>query len=168
MSVPAAVSAQSPAEADKVRSCREFTQHFYDWYVPFTQKRLNGPAWNVALKQEAGVFSPKLFQALKQDSDAQAKAQGEIVGLDYDPFLNTQDPADHYQARNASWAKGRCSVEVWRASPRDTAAKSDQPDVVAELHQQNQQWRFLNFLYPSENTDLLTQLRQLKEVRMKP
>ncbi len=158
--------AQISPESLMAGSCRLFTQHFYDWYAPLTQKNLSRPAWNLALQRKANTFSPELFRALKQDSDAQARAT-EIVGLDYDPFLNSQDPADHYQARQVTWKDGRCSVELWRASPTDTAAKSGKPDVVAELDQQNQGWRFLNFYYPSEKTNLLKQLQQLKQARAK-
>jgi hypothetical protein len=49
-------------------------------------------AWNLAIKTKSSVFSPQLALALKEDSAAQAKAEGEIVGLDFDPFLNSQDP----------------------------------------------------------------------------
>ena len=162
---PSTASAQSSDELSVALSCRQFTQQFYDWYVPFTQKHANGPAWNLALQRRASAFSPQLFQALKQDSEAQTKAKGEIAGIDYDPFLNTQDSADHYEARKTTWANGRCSVEVWRASPKDTAAKSEKPAVLAELEQQNQRWRFLDSIYPSEDTDLLKQLQQLKKAR---
>jgi Protein of unknown function (DUF3828) len=149
------------------RSCRQFTQSFYDWYVPFTQKDASGPAWCIALERKASAFSRRLLQALKQDCDAQVRAKGELVGLDYDPFLSTQDPADHYEARKTVWANGKCSVEVWRASPTDTAAKSDKPAVVAELNQNNQRWCFSDFVDPDLNTDLLNELQQLKKARMK-
>ena len=35
------------------------------------------------------------------------------------------------------------------------------------MNQQNQGWRFLNFYYPSEKTNLLKQLQQLKQARAK-
>jgi len=114
------------------------------------------------------VLQPKLLQALRADDEAQAKAQGEIVGLDFDPFAGSQDPADHYEARKLTLEGNKCSVEVWRASPRDTAEKSDKPDVVAELEGQNGHWRFANFRYPQLNTDLLKVLASLAKERSQP
>jgi hypothetical protein len=40
------------------------------------------------------AFSPELASKLKEDLAAQEKSPGEIVGLDFDPFLNAQDVGD--------------------------------------------------------------------------
>lgn len=165
LSLPLAASAQSPGSVT-ARSCRQFTQQFYDWYVPFTRKGLSGPAWDLVLQRRANSLSPQLYEALKNDSASQAK--GELVGLDYDPFLNTQEPAVHYETGAISWVNGKCTVEVWRSSKNETAEKSDKPALVAELEQHNQRWRFTDFIYPTENTDLLKQLEQLKKARTQP
>jgi len=149
-------------------SCQTFAQQFYDRYVPLTQKQLKTPAWNLALRRKPAVFSTQLFQALSADSAAQSKARGTIVGIDFDPFLGTQDPADRYQTRTPQWESGRCSVEVWPDSRTDAAEKSDKPTVVVELSRESQSWRFLNFLYPPVKTDLLKVLQQLKQLRSQP
>lgn len=146
-------------------SCRKFSQDFYDWYVPFTQKELHIPAWNVALQRKSAVFSPVLLQALKEDSQAQSQAKGELVGLDFDPFVGSQDPADHYEVRNANLERTKCSVEVWRNSPSDRAEKSSKPDALAELVLQNGHWRFTNFRYPQMNADLRNVLAALAKDR---
>jgi hypothetical protein len=111
------------------------------------------------------VLYANLFKALKADSDAQAQAKGELVGIDFDPFVGSQDPADHYEAREAKWSSGRCSVEMWRASPTDTAEKTGKPDVIAELAQEEGRWRFINFRYPLLGGDLLGALAELREDR---
>ncbi len=160
---PAQAAPQSPESS----SCQRFAQQFYDWYVPFTQKRLHMPASNVALQRRAVVFSPQLLHALRIDSEAQARAKGELVGLDFDPFLGSQDPADHYEARQATVKNGTCSVGVWRASSTDTAEKMDKPEAVAELKQQNGGWRFVNFTYPIGGPDLLQLLANLRQERRK-
>lgn len=160
---PALAAPQSPERS----SCQRFAQRFYDWYVPYTQKRLHIPASNVALQRRAIAFSPQLLHALKIDSEAQAQAKGELVGLDFDPFLGSQDPADHYEARHATVKNGTCSVGVWRASPTDTAARMDGPEAVAELKQQNGGWRFVNFTYPVGGSDLLHLLANLRQERRK-
>lgn len=158
-------SAQQSAQG-QVGSCRRFVQEFYDWYVPITQKETGGPASDTALQVKRDAFSPQLFRALKTDSEAQARAKGEIVGLDFDPFVNSQDPADHYEARRLVVKANRCSVEVWRASPSDTAEKSTKPAVVAKLAMSKRHWVFVNFQYPE--TDLLTLLRRQDEDRRRP
>jgi hypothetical protein len=151
--------AQVSTHPDESSSCRRFTQAFYDWYVPLTQK------WEIALQRKADMFNPDLLRALKIDSQAQARAKGELVGIDFDPFVGSQDPAGHYEARRVTWKGDRCSVEVWGASPTDTASKSGKPDVVAELAQEKGHWQFLNFHYPDLKTDLLSVLAQLRKER---
>jgi len=162
-----AATAQVPFRSQDESSCRRFAQEFYDWYVPFTQKRLHMPAFNMALKWKADVFSSELLQALRTDAEAQARVKGEIVGLDFDPFVGSQDPADHYEARQPTLEGGKCTVEVWRASPTDRAAKLNRPEAVAELKEQNGQWRFVNFRYPIGGPDLLRLLANLREERRK-
>ena len=142
-------------------SCRSAATEFYQWYVPLLGKRSNGPAWDVALQHRSPMFSPELLQALKSDSETQRRAKGEIVGIDFDPFVGGQDPADHYEVRRITLQDRSCLVEVW-STPSDTRIR---PDVIAELSYQNGRWRFLNFRYPDENTDLVTVLMQLRKSR---
>jgi hypothetical protein len=156
--------AQGAPQSPETSSCQRFAQQFYDWYVPFTQERLHMPASDVALQRRAALFSYELLHALRIDSEAQARAK-ELVGLDFDPFLGSQDPADHYEARQVTVQNGTCSVGVWRASPTDTAAKMDRPEAVAQLKRQNGRWRFANFTYPTGGPDLLHLLANLREER---
>jgi len=159
------LSAQAVPQSQESLSCQRFAQKFYDWYVPLTQKQLSGPASDVALGRKPTVFSPNLLHALRIDSEAQARAKGELVGLDFDPFLGSQDPADRYEARHATVNGGTCSIGVWRASPTDTAAKMDKPEAVAELRQQNGRWQFVNFRYSVGGPDLLHLLADLRDER---
>lgn len=161
------LSAQIGPQSRENLSCQRFAQQFYDWYVPFTEKQLPMPASDVALRRKPTVFSPELLPALRIDSEAQARVKGEIVGLDFDPFLGSQDPADHYEARHAMLQHGACSVEVWRSSPTDTAAKLNEPEAVAELKHQNGHWQFVNFRYAVGGPDLLHLLANLREERRK-
>ena len=64
------------------------------------------------------MFNPALLQALKLDSEAAARAKGEIVGIDFDPFVGGQDADDHYEARRVTW-------EGTRWLSRDLARFSD-------------------------------------------
>src|SRR5271165_4902819 len=153
---------QQSAQRQRGPSCLRFAQEFYDWYAPITQKEMGTPAWDIALQKRRDEFGAPLVRALKADSEAQARAKGELVGLDFDPFVNSQDPADHYEARPRAVKGTNCSVEVWRASPNDTAEKSAKPAVIAELALAKGRWFFVNFRYPDE-TDLLSLLRRQDE-----
>src|SRR5215472_899577 len=152
-------------------SCRSFTQQFYDWYAPLTQDlslKAVLAAQRKIREREPEVLSPRLLRALRVDNEAQERVKGELLGLDFDPFVGSQDPADHYEARKLHLENNQCSVEVWRASRNDNAAKSDKPDVVVVLAQQSGRWRFVNFKYPQLNSDLLSALAELAKERSKP
>jgi hypothetical protein len=125
--------AQTPVRQAESTACRKFVQEFYDWYSPLARKSTREPGWNLALQRKPEAFSADLLKALKIDSDAAARAKGDIVGLDFDPFVGGQDPADHYQARGVSWQGETCLVEVWPASTNNAAAKSKKPDSIADV-----------------------------------
>jgi hypothetical protein len=163
ISIPAL--AQAGSNANELSSCRQFAQSFYSWYVPFTQQRLKHPASDVALQRKTAVFAPALLRALRADSQAQRRAKGELVGIDFDPFVASQDPADHYDTRKITVKDHKCFVEVWRNSPNDNSAKSGKPDVIAEISEQTGQWQFVNFRYPDLNSDLITILAALRKER---
>ncbi len=86
------------------------------------------------------------------------------MGLDFDPFLATQEPEDRYQVGKATARNGRCRVEVFGL--RNGKGVRPKPDVVPELERSGQRWRFVNFHYP-EGEDLLGVLKRLAEERGK-
>ena len=163
MSRPAV--AQERSRADEVRSCRQFAQEFYRWYVPFTQANLKYPASDVAIKRKPTLFESGLLRALKADAAAQNQAAGEIVGIDFDPFVGSQDPADHYEIRKTSVRGDTCLVEVWRDSPKEKPWRPDKPDVIAEISRQSGHWHFKNFRYPEVNGDLISELAWWRNAR---
>jgi hypothetical protein len=155
--------AQPPTTHDLERSCRAFVQRFYEWYVPYAVNESTACAWCRVLRYRPADVSPKLRRALRTDSEAQAEAAGGIVGLDFDPFLNTQDPNKRYVIGRVAERNGRCWAPVYGASP---GRKSAKPDVTAELVLKGRRWLFANFHYgKSKNTededliDLLTHLQ---------
>lgn len=153
---------------DMQKSCRDSVQAFYDWYVPKALKNSEMPASDLALRYKAALFSPDLLRALREDSQAQAKAKGEIVGLDFDPFLNAQDPSEHYVLRDVSVKDGRCSVEVYSVTSGKKSAKTA---VIPELMFKSGQWVFMNFHYGkskrAEDENLLSILKTLRADRQK-
>src|SRR5689334_19920193 len=78
-------------------SPQRFVQRFYDWYVPLAIKSDSTPSWNQVLRYRGSSLSSELVRRLREDADAQAKVKGEMVGLDFDPFLNAQDPCERYR-----------------------------------------------------------------------
>jgi len=143
-------------------SLHAFVQDFYDWYVPIALRDHAVPAWDFALKYRKQVFSAELFRALKEDSDAQAKAS-DLVGLDFDPFLNSQDPSKRYEADSSTQKGNEYEVKVYAIG---SGKKSDVPAVIAELVYNDRQWQFINFQYP-DSGDLLSNLKLLRDDRGK-
>ena len=151
---------QKPAQATR-DSCLGFTQTFYNWYVAHALKSANLEPWIVALRYEGGPFSKELAQALLR-SESEAEAEGDAV-LDFDPILNTQDPADRYAVRNIVWKDGHWWANVYGVWSRPVPHQGKGPQVIAELDFKNGRWLFLNFHYPNStnpnNENLLSILR---------
>lgn len=149
------------------KSCRNFVQSFYDWYV----KRAEFPR---ALKYRPSAFSPELFRRLREDHEAQVKAPGDIAGLDFDPFLNSQDPGDDYVVGRIKLKdKNTCWAEIHTGS---SDKMSKETYVAAELVSNVGRWQFVNFQYSNPNSDfsasvssggLLGLLKDLREDRKK-
>ena len=153
--------ASAENDRDVLASVRSFVQGFYDWYVPKTSSKHSIPAWSFALEQKNRFFDAKLATALNEDLAAQAKAEGEIVGLDFDPFLGGQDPWKRYVVGSANLSDGSYRVELHGVADGKALEK---PSVIAELTLAEGHWRFANFYY-ADGKDLLTILSVLREGR---
>jgi len=160
------VAAWLPAGAASPEAeAKAFVQKFYDAYMPMVQAEKDAPASNDVLDKMSADFDPVLLAGLKEDEAAAAAApEGELVGLDFDPFLDSQDPADHYKVKSVTQKGTKYLADVYCESE---GKWSDKPCVVPELVQENGKWRFVNFGYP-EGGDLLTVLKDLKAEREKP
>ena len=144
-------------------SCRQFVQQFYDWYLPNTHvkaEKTNGPALDFALKSKRSLFDPELVRAVEQGKE-QARRDEEPF-LDFDPVLNTQDPADKYIAEQTTVHGSHCSASVYGVWSQK---KTDEPEVVAELFHTDQGWQFADFIYTNadhpDNKSLRRMLRFL-------
>ena len=140
----------------------EFARDFYGWYVLVSKEDGKGPACERALKRRSKVFSAPLASAIGEDLKAQSKIRGQVVGIDFDPFLNTQDPGDRYEVRSCERRGERYFVTVHRVHPVDPGERAD---VVAELCRIGGKWKFMDFHYPSGGSllQLLTILRLDRE-----
>ena len=151
--------AQQAAAQPTEQSCRRFVQNFYDWYVPRILK--SATTYDTALKSKAALFSPLLVRALREDLAASKANSGEIVGLDFDPFLNSQDPSTKFSVTKAQVQGMKCSAEV-----RGIADGISNEEVHPELAFRNGTWQFVNFRY-EQSSDLLSMLKSLKADRQK-
>jgi hypothetical protein len=141
-----------------------FAQKFYDWYGPIALKTTKEPSSNLAIARRGALFDPPLLGALKADAEALRKSSGDIVGLDFDPFLYTQDIEDKYVVGAVTESAGLYRVDVY---PVQKGKREKKPSVVAELKPVKDTFVFTNFLYGDEG-DLLAVLKQLADDRAKP
>jgi len=139
----------------------DFVQRFYDWYTPLALKSGDTPSWIVALDKHGAQFDARLSRALRKDAEAQSRVPDDIVGLDFDPFLSSQDPEDKYAVGDLTEKDGVYLVSVYGVRKGKRAAK---PDVVAELKAAKGSFQFTNFRYGADG-DLLVILKQLSDER---
>lgn len=157
-----ALHAQTTGKQEPVKAVRAFAEQFYGWYVPIAQRENRVPASDIALQKKGSMFASELARALQEDSKAQAKAQ-EIVGIDFDPFLNSQDPCERYEVGQVLPKGKNYMVEIRSVC---NGVRSKKADVIAEVAQSNDKWIFVNFHYP-EGGDLMAILKSLRNDRKK-
>lgn len=148
-------------------SCREFVQAFYDWYVPLLVHEHGDSAYEEVLKQKKNLFSADLHAKLVEDFEAQAKTPGEIVGLDFDPFLNSQDPSEKFIVRKVVLKDSSCFVTL-----RGLQSGKWMERVTPQLAMRGGNWQFVDFHYGESDTakdsSLLAILSNLKKLREEP
>jgi len=163
VSVTCALPLQAQTSGAAV-SARDFVRKFYRWYVPEALKQRRQPASDLALQHRSQAFSPELLRALMKDSEAQSRVKGVIVGLDFDPFLNTQDPCEAYELGDITQQGNDYWVEVYSIC---SGKKAEHPDVICGVQGINGHWMFANFFYKNNGTDLLSTLKLLRQERQK-
>jgi hypothetical protein len=127
-----AAAAATAGQQPNANAARTFVAEFYGWYVP------NAPASADALKDK---LSDQLYLALKADEEAKAKADGEVTGLDYDPFLNSQDPCPRYEPGAVVPHGDAWRVEVFAVCDGARAAR---PSALAEVRSVGGRWAFVD------------------------
>lgn len=145
----------------QVASARTFVQKFYNNYLPLSNHPGVRPPWITAIKTSPKSFDPTLTKLLMDDARASAKSKNEIVGLDFDPFLNSQDPAQTYIASTVNAGSGTFYVQL---DARYAGMKPERGVVTAVLKPSTSGWVFINFLYGKESS-LISVLKQLKKER---
>jgi hypothetical protein len=126
---------------------RAFVQGFYDWYVGkviVASKKGSGYGFIDAVRQRPDWFSPELKRLLEEDVAAASKCKGDVVGLDWDPFLETQEnPGTYAVGKVEKTAQGfRVSVDLKDAKARGARNPAAQADVAFV----GGHWRFVDFV----------------------
>jgi hypothetical protein len=163
-----AATAQSAQRvlAEEEKSCQAFVQEFYNWYLPRFYNSAQEPSSDDVLKIRPQALSPKLLHMLQEDSEASAKAAGEIVGLDFDPFLNSNgDFGTEARVTRVSLVNGLCRVSVQGYEQNQLEGQ-----VFAELSRKGNLWAFEDFYFDgsfSHSKDLIRTLNELAAFRKK-
>ena len=157
------------AAAAATASPKDFVQGFYDWYVTSKENEPDVRGMDVALKQKKQFFDAVLYKHLWEDEAASEKSPGEVVGLDFDPFVNANGLIyNKYVAGPAVNKDGAYRVPVYGI---DAGKKTPKPVLEAEVATKNGHCVFTNFHYGKseypENENLLSVLNVLKKDRLK-
>jgi len=142
-------------------AARKAVDDFYAWYVPMQH---DTPMASMrAVRERPASFSADIVSALRADSAASAQSPGEVVGLDGDPFLNSQDPCEHYGTSGVVEAGGRFLVQVLGTGKCEAHTNAD---VTVEVTPTDGRFVFTNFVYSARDKDnLLTTLADLAAAR---
>jgi hypothetical protein len=153
------ISPAYPAKVEQgtIKSVRQFVQGFYDWYVPKALSSSPGPPWGAALQARPSNFSTEIASLLRKEMREQAHTPGEISGLDFDPFLSTQDPDDRYNVGEIVKKGESYWVSVYGASTE----RSQPPTLVAEVSHVDGRWQFTNFRY-ANGKDFVSLLKAIR------
>ena len=84
------------------------------------------------------------------------------MGLEFDPFLASQDPCERYQVGKVTQKGKGYLVDVYSLC----AGRRERP-VEAEVMSKNGHWIFVNFYYPLMKSDLLSELALTRSDRHK-
>jgi hypothetical protein len=150
------------------KSCRDFVEGFYAWYLANALGPNQLPKSDLAWKSRPYLFSPDLVRQLREDFEAQEKAGSDLVSLDADPFVGGDGPAERYIVKGITIKDGKCWAEVHGVRE---GKESEKPDVTPELVFPDGRWRFVNFFFPGPSAvkgwNLLGALKADREFRNK-
>jgi hypothetical protein len=154
-------------------SCKGFVQDFYDWYLKIYTADNKVPAAKIALEKQPGIFSPELFKGLENDFKAQSLATDGISGIDFDPFLDSQDAPSSYKVIKTVVDSSGCVAEVSGVGPdwRHKGQTLYAPRIKVNLRYRGRKWIIVNFKYfnreNSSTDNLLGQLKWWADIRKK-
>ncbi|HXY19349.1 MAG TPA: hypothetical protein VEH83_05080 [Gemmatimonadales bacterium] len=139
------------------QAAARFVQAFYQWY------ERAGERYEVAVRDSPAYFAPALLGALRLDYAASQASPSEVVGLDWDPFLDTQDPCNPYQVTGTT-RRGDTVLVAVNGMCTDRPPQT-QPDVLAEVRLVDKRWVFVDFRHVADAGSLVQDLQRLQEAR---
>ncbi|MBL0937716.1 MAG: hypothetical protein IBJ03_02415 [Gemmatimonadaceae bacterium] len=140
-------SRQAGDEADAA----QFVRGVYAAYLPRSERSGIGALDSLILEQPES-FSDSLRAGLLRDASRRRENPGEIVGLDFDPLLASQDPCEDYVPGTAIRVDSLVRVAIHSVCQ---GVRSADAVVVAEMVRRGTQWQFTNFIYEPSAGDLL-------------
>lgn len=142
-------------------AARLFVERFLARYNGQFEENPERPAdWNPLTLVERSL-TPDLVRALEDDRTAAAANQDEIVGLDFDPFTNSQDPCETYEAGRTAQRADTVMVEiVGRCHGQNPLI----PDAVYLLVRRGNDFAIADIVYP-QGGSLHGVLRELARMR---
>ena len=135
-----------PVAPDSSALVRRFVQGFYNDYTPLAHRPDPFPAYYHVLGRARPVLSATLAAALRADSAARRDSATVREVLDFDPFLNSQDPCTAYQAGAARRVRGGFRVAV---RPRCADLRGQQDPVVVTVAVEQGTLRIANVAGPT-------------------
>jgi hypothetical protein len=148
----AAGSASAQAMSEDSISARQFVQAFYNTYLAAARTSTAGPTFWRMLNSDA--LDTKLAAALREDSlSSDLGAGGSREGLNFDPFLASQDPCPRYEVVAAQSSGEGFHVKL---SPVCLNAEWQTQGPTVAVGKRGARWRIVNIFY--ERTDLLAVL----------
>ncbi len=143
----ASASAQQSKPPNLTQACHDSVQAFYDWYTPLAIAS-NSVTFSLALEKRPSSFEPRLARLLREDHEAQSRAD-QIVGLDFDPFVATNgDPCSRYAVEKVTIRNERCFAEVHCVGKAEAGSEM----ITAELALKGGRWVFADFHYQPGGT----------------
>lgn len=150
----------APSQGRVSSDPRASLQSFYDAYTTAFER---GQSHQFVLDTTT-MIGADLRRALLADWDASAADSTQIVGLDFDPFLNSQDPCGVYRVGADSQAGQQHFLQVSAFCPADTALAA-----VAVLSPRGPDgWAVTDIRYPSDTSTLRGLLSRLDSLRAVP
>lgn len=160
---PAAASSDSASGGADSAAARQFVESFYKWYAPLANAESRSPAWWRVLTSRPGSLDDDLARALRADSAAQRVVVPTREVINFDPFLDSQDPCPRYDALQARREKAVYLVTV-RPVCADSTWQTQRP--VIAVFRAASAWKIVNIFY--QKGDLMGLLCQYAQADKRP
>ncbi|MGZ4001613.1 MAG: hypothetical protein ACXVIY_13320, partial [Mucilaginibacter sp.] len=159
-------TARHPVGNEK-ENARVFVQQFYDWYKKLYNQGVTATD-NVGtdvymIKHKPQYLDDSLLKAFIEYYKAEPKDADEVVGLDFDPILDSQDIGWDYQTGKVKQVGDTFFVNIHcdtHGKPKDKILALP-PIIVAEVVKKSGHWKLVNLSYPppeGKGEDLLKML----------